>query len=78
MGQTWAWELPLGIPDPMFLGELALELGMPVGEIGERMSAYELNVFWPIFFQTRHREREREAKRQQGPKGIKTMGGGLQ
>lgn len=41
--------------------ELALELGMPVGEIGQRMSAHELTVIWPQFFAYR----EREARRQE-------------
>lgn len=62
--------LPPGAVDPIFLCELALELGMPVGELTERMSAHELSVIWPAFFRARRREqeraereREREAKR---------------
>lgn len=52
-------ELPPGVPDPMFLCELALELKMPVSELGERMSAHELTVVWPAFFRARARERKR-------------------
>jgi hypothetical protein len=59
-------KLPLGVADPLFLGELALELKMPVGELGQRMSNYELNVFWPAFFASRRRQAAaEEAKRQQ-------------
>ena len=46
-------QLPLGVADPMFLAELALELKMPVGELGQRMSNHELTVFWPCFFEAR-------------------------
>lgn len=42
--------------------ELALELGMPVGEMGERMSNRELTVEWPQFFAYRAREAERQAE----------------
>jgi hypothetical protein len=51
--------LPTGVPDPMFLHELALELKMPVAEMCQRMSAHELGVEWPAFFAARERERER-------------------
>jgi hypothetical protein len=54
-------ELPPGVPTPIFMCELALELHMPVGELADRMSAHELTVIWPAFF----RYREREAKRQE-------------
>lgn len=57
-------ELPPGVPDPIFMCELALELGMPVGELSTRMSAHELGVMWPEFFAYRHREAEREQERQ--------------
>jgi hypothetical protein len=43
----------------MSLCELALELGMPVGELGQRMSNYELTVVWPLYFKYRDRERRR-------------------
>ena len=43
----------------MFLCELALELKMPVSELGARMSAHELTVIWPAFFRARAREQER-------------------
>jgi nucleoside-diphosphate-sugar epimerase len=45
--------------DPIFMCELALELHMPISELGERMSAHELTVIWPEFFRYRERERER-------------------
>lgn len=64
MGQTWAMELPMGVADPMFLHELALELGKSVEEIGTCMSANELTVQWPAFFAARARERERQADQQ--------------
>jgi hypothetical protein len=56
-------ELPSGVPDPIFLCELALELHMPVGELGDRMSAHELGVVWPEFFRYRQRVQEREEER---------------
>lgn len=79
MGQTWAMRLPLGVADPMFLHELALELGIPVGEMCERMSARELTVEWPLFFEARGREERRkageaEAKARMG--SLQTFGGG--
>lgn len=58
-------ELGPGIVDPIFLHELALELKMPVGEMCQRMSAHELTVLWPAFFDVRRRqqvEEERKAK----------------
>jgi hypothetical protein len=58
-------ELPSGVPDPMFLCQLALELKMPVGEMCERMSAHELGVVWPAFFAARRREQDRERDKQQ-------------
>jgi hypothetical protein len=57
--------LPAGMVDPMFLHELALELGMPVGEMCERMSAHELTVAWPAFFRIRALEHE-AAERDRG------------
>jgi hypothetical protein len=59
-------ELPPGTVDPMFQCELALELGMPVGELGDRMSAHELAVVWPAFFRARRRENDREAEKRKG------------
>ena len=53
-------ELPLGVADPIFICELALELGKSVREVGESMSAYELCVIWPEFFATRARMRQVE------------------
>lgn len=49
-------QLPMGVADPLFVAELALEMGMPVGELGERMSNYELTVFWPAFFAQRAKD----------------------
>ena len=46
--------------DPIFTCELALELRMPVSELGQRMSAHELCVVWPAFFAWRARARARE------------------
>lgn len=43
--------LPPGMADPLFLHELALRLHMPVGEMCNRMSAHELTVLWPAFFE---------------------------
>jgi hypothetical protein len=53
-----------GTTDPIFLCELALEMRMPVGELGDRMSAHELTVVWPAYFAYRHRDAERQAERQ--------------
>jgi hypothetical protein len=36
---------------------------MPVSELGVRMSAHELNVVWPAFFDYRQRMAEREAEK---------------
>ena len=62
-------ELPLGMVDPIFLCELALELHMPVGEIGSRMSAHELSVMWPAYFAWRAVAQERERDRQEMKSG---------
>lgn len=61
--------LPMGVADPIFLCELALELKMPISEIGSRMSAYELTVIWPAFFASRARVREREENRRAAARG---------
>jgi hypothetical protein len=63
--RPWRFSLPIGVADPYFMGQLALELHMPVRELGERMSNYELNVFWPAFFAERHRLREIEDAQRQ-------------
>jgi len=55
--------LPLGVVDPIFLCQLALDLHMPIGELGNRMSAYELNVVWPAFYRWRAQAAEREERR---------------
>ena len=49
----------------MFVHELALQLGMTVSEIGERMSLHELTVEWPAFFEVRRREVERENEKRE-------------
>jgi hypothetical protein len=57
-------DLPPQVADPLFLAELALELKMPIGELGQRMSNYELCVVWPAYFAQRQKHVEREeAKR---------------
>jgi hypothetical protein len=52
----------------MFLGDLALELKMSVSELaygrGTPMSAHELVVFWPTYFEFRHREAKRQEEKQ--------------
>ena len=53
MQGTARTHLPSGVVDPYFVHELALELGMTVGEIGRRMSLHELAVLWPSFFHER-------------------------
>jgi hypothetical protein len=54
-------DLPLGIADPLFVCELALEMGMPISEMGQRMSNRELNVVWPAFFRQRAITQDAEA-----------------
>lgn len=54
--------LPPGVVDPLFLHELALELRMPVEEMCNRMSAHELTVRWPLFFDWRRREAKRQSE----------------
>ena len=49
---------------PLFLCDLALRLGMPVGEMCSRMSAHELSVIWPAYFAV-EAEREKRAQREQ-------------
>ena len=56
--------LPPGVPDPMFMHELALELGMTIGDLGRRASAHEVGVLWPAYFRARAREVEREERQQ--------------
>lgn len=59
-------KLAPGLVDPIFLCQLALELKMPVGELGDRMSAHELAVVWPAFFAWREMAQEREAEKSRG------------
>lgn len=59
-------ELAPGVPDPLFLHELALELGMTISDLGERASAHELTVLWPAYFAYRNRVAEAEAAANKG------------
>lgn len=63
MGRLKLMKLPPGVVDPLFLHELALELGMPVGEMCKRMSAHELAVEWPAFFKARAKQRRLDEER---------------
>lgn len=56
--------LPLGVADPAFMCELAETLHMPIGELGQRMSNYELNVTWPAYFAMKRRMANAEAEKQ--------------
>lgn len=58
-------QLPPTVQDPLFAAELALELKMPVGELGQRMSLWELCVFWPAYFAERHRHEEAEERKRE-------------
>ena len=68
-------ELPPGIPDPIYLCQLAARLHMPVGEMCSRMSAHELGVMWPAFNAWEVREAERRADRQQAEMERRRRGG---
>jgi hypothetical protein len=57
--------LPPSIADPLFLAELALKMGMPVGKLGEEMSNWELCVFWPAYFRQLAIHDEAEAKKRE-------------
>lgn len=60
-------DLPLGVADPLFLHELALEMNKSIRELttGEPgMSAHELCVLWPGFFEVRREMREAEEEKQ--------------
>lgn len=50
--------------------ELALQLGMPVGEMADRMSAHELGVMWPAFFRSKEREAQYEQSRPRPGKKV--------
>jgi hypothetical protein len=65
--------LPMGVSDPLFMAELALELGMPIGELGERMSNYELNVVWPAFYAQRAAQQEAAQKESNQQKGGRRL-----
>lgn len=57
---------PLTVSDPLFLAELALEMKMPIGELGDRMSNYELCVIWPSYFAEKRRHDQAEAAKREG------------
>ena len=61
--RPWRFSLPPSIADPFFVGELALEMHMPVGELGQRMSNWELCVYWPAWFAERNRLERIEAEK---------------
>lgn len=63
--RPWRFSLPPGIADPYFMCELALEMKMPLGELGQRMSNWEACVIWPAFFAERQRLQATEAARQE-------------
>lgn len=61
--------LPTGVPDPLYLHELALEMNKSIRELttGEPgMSAHELCVLWPAYFEVRQQMREEEERKQVG------------
>ena len=69
--RPWRFSLPLGVADPWFMCELALEMNMPVGELGQRMSNYELCVVWPAFFAERERLQRIEMEKQERQRGAR-------
>lgn len=54
-----------GLVDPIFLHELALELKMTVGELGERMTAHELQC-WVVFYRLRGEKAQAERDKREG------------
>jgi hypothetical protein len=48
-------------------------MGMPVGELGERMSNYELTVTWPAYFQQRDAMRREAEEAEQAKRGGRRM-----
>lgn len=62
-------QLPLTVPDPIFLCQLALEFKMSLKDLGERMSAHELGVIWPVFFSWRAKNEARERARAEALEG---------
>ena len=59
MGETWVMRLPQGVADPIGLYELAEHLHMSVAELchgrGALMSAHELTVGWPLYFEAKQK-----------------------
>lgn len=69
-------QLPWGVADPYFVGELCVLLGKTVLEIGRDASNYELCVFWPTWLAERDRvERIKAAKAEQDAAVKKTRFG---
>ena len=69
--RPWKFTLPLGIADPYFMCELALELGMPLVELGRRESNYNVCVTWPAFFAERGRVREIQQEKQEHEASVR-------
>lgn len=57
--------------DPLFLCELALELGKSVRELIDSMSAHELTVLWPLYFKYRDIARDRARREQETKPGMR-------
>jgi hypothetical protein len=49
--------------DPLFVHQLALDLGKSLRELGETMSAHELTVLWPLFYERRAAIQKREEEK---------------
>jgi hypothetical protein len=66
MGSRWRFQMPegKGLVDPLALHEICLELHMTRRELGERMSASELQE-WLQYFAYRRREQERQQREAQ-------------
>lgn len=66
-------KLPSGVVDPIFLHELAEAQGKSVRELttGEPgMSAHELCVLWPLYFEYKARDAERQKQQPQNAQGT--------
>ena len=64
------YPLPPGVLDPLTECELALEMNMTLAELyhgrGTPMSAHELSVVWPCYFEAKRRMAQAEYDKQQG------------
>jgi hypothetical protein len=62
---TWAMDLPPGVVDPIYLCEMALKFHMSIAELchgrGTPMSAHELCVVWPAYWNYQRNVADREA-----------------